>query len=102
MKKLLIVASVSVIFIAVEVVGGLMANSIAILSDAAHLASDLIGFGISIAALAISQSKATKKYTFGFHRVEVMGALISIFSIWGMTIWLFVEATRRFYTEPEV
>ena len=54
MKKLAIVLATSCIFICVEVVGGYMANSIAIMSDAAHIASDVIGFGISICSLKIA------------------------------------------------
>jgi len=93
MKKLLIVTLLSIVFISVEIVGGLAAHSIAIMSDAAHLASDVIGIGISVLALAIAQKRSTKNFSYGFHRVEVMGALISIFSIWGMSIYLIIEAT---------
>jgi len=54
MKKLCIVLLTSCLFICVEIVGGVFANSIAIMSDAAHIASDVIGFGISIVALKIA------------------------------------------------
>ena len=54
MKKLTVVLLTSLIFIAVEIAGGYAANSIAIMSDAAHIASDVIGFGISICALKVA------------------------------------------------
>ena len=54
MKKLLLVTFLSAVFMSVEIIGGLMANSIAIISDAAHLASDVIGLAISVCALAIA------------------------------------------------
>ena len=51
MRKLIIVLLTSLVFIVVEILGGYYADSIAIMSDAAHIASDVIGFGISICAL---------------------------------------------------
>ena len=54
MKKLCLVLATSCVFICVEIAGGYFANSIAILSDAAHIASDVIGFGISICSLKIA------------------------------------------------
>jgi solute carrier family 30 (zinc transporter), member 2 len=55
MRKLFIASFVSVFFIAAELIGGYLANSIAIFADSAHLASDMIGFGISMAALKLAQ-----------------------------------------------
>ena len=92
----------SCIFICIEVTGGYYANSIAIMSDAAHIASDVIGFGISICALRIATRNANSQYTFGYHRYEIIGAFCSIFTIWIMTLWLFVEATKRFFNPPEI
>jgi zinc transporter 2 len=55
---------------------------LAILSDAAHMFSDISGFFISIVSLWLSQKKATSKMSFGYHRAEVIGALGSILLIW--------------------
>jgi len=55
MTKLIIVSCISIIFIGVELFGGYIAGSIAIFTDAAHLASDVIGFGISMIALKIAE-----------------------------------------------
>ena len=102
MKKLIIVLLTSCVFIVVEILGGYYADSIAIMSDAAHIASDVIGFGISICALQVAHRNANSKYTFGYHRVEILGAFCSIFVIWLMTVWLFYEATLRFFNPPEI
>lgn len=102
MKKLIIVLLTSLVFIVVEILGGYYADSIAIMSDAAHIASDVIGFGISICALHIAHRNANSTYTFGYHRVEILGAFCSIFTIWIMTAWLIYEATQRFFKEPEI
>lgn len=94
-RKLIIVLMTSFVFIAIEIAGGVMAHSIAIMSDAAHIASDVIGFGISIICLKVAHRQANKSYTFGYHRVEIIGAFCSIFTIWILTVWLVYEASER-------
>ena len=78
-----------------KVVGGVIAGSLAILSDAAHLSSDLAGFFISVFAIWIGQKRATNKLSYGYSRAEVIGALGSIVLIWALTLILFYEATMR-------
>jgi zinc transporter 2 len=95
MKKLKIVSVVSVFFIAAQLTGGILANSIAIFTDTAHLASDMIGFAMSMVALKISLRPASHQLTFGWHRAEVIGTLVSVAFLLTLTIWLVVEATRR-------
>jgi len=65
------------------------------LSDAAHLLSDLSGFCISIFSIALAKKAATNKMSYGYHRAEVIGALVSILIIWGLTLVLVFEATVR-------
>jgi len=91
----LIAAGLCFAFIIVEIVGGVIANSLAIMSDAAHLFSDLAGFIISLAAIMLARRPATAKLSFGFHRVEIIGAIVSILIIWLLTGILFVEAIDR-------
>ena len=92
----------TIIFVGVEVMGGYLAHSIAVMSDAAHLTSDALGVGISIVALKIAEKSANQKYTYGYHRAEVLGALCSILFIWLVTIWLIYEATLRFFYPPKI
>ena len=80
-------------FCSIEITGGYLSNSIAIMSDAAHLASDVFGLGVSVVALDIAMWDSTREFSYGFHRVEVLGALFSIFTIWFMALWLVYEAT---------
>jgi len=96
LSKLIWVVLITIVFVGVEVCGGFFSNSIAILSDAAHLTSDALGISISIIALKIAERNANDSHTFGYHRAEVLGALVSILFIWVITIWLMVEATYRF------
>ena len=97
MTKLVIVCCISVCFIAVEVIGGYISHSIAIYTDAAHLASDVIGFAISMCALKMAQRNASDHLTYGWHRYEILGTLLSVWIIWGVTAWLVFEATMRLY-----
>ncbi len=102
LKKLWIVSGICLIFMTIEIIGGYFANSIAIMSDAAHLLSDLLGFIISIVSIYISRSRATHQMSFGYHRAEVIGALVSVTLIWGLTIWLLYEATLRIVNPDKV
>ena len=67
---------ICLLFMAVEIVGGILANSLAILTDAAHLMSDIAGFMISIFAIWLGRKKATVEFSYGWHRAEIIGALI--------------------------
>ena len=83
-------------FMVVELVGGYISNSLAIMTDAAHLLSDLASFLISIVSLYVSRKAATSSYSFGFHRAEILGAIVSVLLIWALTGVLLVEAFDRF------
>lgn len=85
-------AGVSLFFIVAQLIGGYMAGSIAILTDSAHLASDLIGFALSIISLKIAEKRPDEKNTFGYHRAEIIGSVVSLSSIWIMTIFLVMAA----------
>ena len=101
-RKLTWVCVICTIFMTIEIIGGYLANSIAIMSDAAHLLSDLLGFLISIISIYISRKVAKNKMSYGYHRAEIIGALVSIVLIWALTLWLLYEATLRIITPPVV
>ncbi|KAM7527733.1 hypothetical protein LguiB_031143 [Lonicera macranthoides] len=79
----------------VEIVGGLKANSLAVLTDAAHLLSDIAGFSISLFAIWASSWEANSRQSFGFNRLEVLGALLSVQLIWLISGFLIYEALVR-------
>ena len=101
-RKLTWVCVICTIFMTIEIIGGYLANSIAIMSDAAHLLSDLLGFFISIISIYISRKVAHNNMSYGYHRAEIIGALVSIILIWGLTLWLLYEATLRMIKIPQV
>lgn len=103
MRKLLMAVVLCVIFMSVEVVGGIKANSLAILTDAAHLLSDVAAFAISLFSLWASGWEATPRQSYGFFRIEILGALVSIQMIWLLAGILVYEAiVRLIYETGEV
>ncbi|KAK1419196.1 hypothetical protein QVD17_28358 [Tagetes erecta] len=95
--KLLASVVVCFLFMAVEVVGGIKANSLAILTDAAHLLSDVAAFAISLFAVWASGWDATPRQSYGFFRIEILGTLVSIQMIWLLTGILVYEAIVRLF-----
>ena len=95
MFKLKIISSVCCTFMIIEFICGYLAGSLAIMSDATHLLSDLAGFLISLFSLIVAMKPADRNFTFGYHRFEVLGALASILIIWGLTVWLLIAAVGR-------
>lgn len=99
MLKLLIVVVLCIIFMGVEVVGGIKANSLAVLTDAAHLLSDVAAFAISLFSIWASGWEATPRQSYGFFRIEILGALVSIQLIWLLAGILVYEAIVRLIHE---
>jgi zinc transporter 2 len=99
-RKLLYGTLLCFLFMVAEIVGGLLADSLAVMTDAAHMLSDVAGFVVSVMALFLSDRQANDKYSFGYHRAEVIGALVSIAVVWVMTAILFYEAVWRM-VKPE-
>ncbi|GFS30678.1 metal tolerance protein A2 [Actinidia rufa] len=85
----------STIFMAAEVFGGMKDNSLAFLTDAAHLLTDISGFSISLFTIWASSWAATSHQSFGFKRLEVLGALASVPLIWLVCGILIYEAVDR-------
>lgn len=85
-RRVLIIACIlCTIFLILEVIGGILSNSLAIATDAAHLLTDLASFLISISALHLAGRPSSERLNYGWHRAEVIGAMISIFFIWVVT-----------------
>ncbi|KAL2458333.1 Inorganic diphosphatase [Forsythia ovata] len=95
MRKLLVAVVLCIVFMSVEVAGGIKANSLAILTDAAHLLSDVAAFAISLFSLWAAGWEATPRQSYGFFRIEILGALVSIQLIWLLTGILVYEAIAR-------
>ncbi|XP_022187852.2 zinc transporter 2 [Nilaparvata lugens] len=93
--KLMSVAATCLLFMTIEIIGGHLAGSIAIMGDAAHLFSDFISFVISLFAIWIGQQNPTKHLTFGFQRVEVIAVLFSVAVIWILSAYFMYVSVIR-------
>ncbi|CAD7701355.1 unnamed protein product [Ostreobium quekettii] len=101
-RKLVLVLSISFTFMVVEFVGGGLARSVAIMTDAAHLLSDVCAFTMSAYASHLASKRSRAAYSFGYHRAEVIGALLSVLVTWAVTGMLVAEAVRRFISPTNV
>jgi cobalt-zinc-cadmium efflux system protein len=101
-RRLWFVFWTQVAFLVVEVVGGIMANSLALLADAGHMLSDVGALGLSLLALAWTARPPTERKTYGYFRLEILVALLNGLVLWAITGVIFYEAAWRFFQPPAV
>jgi cobalt-zinc-cadmium efflux system protein len=89
-------------YMVAEVVGGLMSNSLALLADAGHMLSDVAALGLSLFAIWIARRPPNPKKTYGYHRAEILAALVNGATLVAISIYIFVEAYQRLRKPPEV
>ncbi|XP_066491600.1 probable proton-coupled zinc antiporter SLC30A4 [Tiliqua scincoides] len=94
-RRLVLAAVLYFLFMSGELVGGYIANSLAIMTDALHMLTDLSGIILTLLALWLSAKSPTKRFTFGFHRLEVLSAMFSVLLIYILMIFLLHEAVQR-------
>lgn len=91
----------SLIFVA-ELIGGWWTGSLALLSDAAHVFLDVFALGLSYAALRISARPPDDRHTFGYHRLEVLAALLNGITLVLIALGIFQESWERWQSPPEI
>ncbi|WP_266157127.1 cation diffusion facilitator family transporter [Dyella silvatica] len=102
-KKYLIIALLLLLsFMAVEVVIGIMAKSLALLSDAGHMLTDVGAIGLALVAMRLAKRPATGSYTFGLKRVEILSAQANGVTLLLLSAWFIIEAIRRLIDPPVV
>jgi solute carrier family 30 (zinc transporter), member 2 len=84
-------------FMVVELFGGYISHSLAILTDALHLMTDVGAYALSIFALTAAGRAANERYNYGWHRAEVLGTLFSVFTIWALAGAISFEAISRIW-----
>lgn len=92
-------------FFVVEAVAGFVTGSLALLSDAGHMLTDVVGLGMALAAIRLASRFATRDaghHTFGVYRLEILAAFVNSLLLFGVAIWVLVEAGRRLAGEPEI
>jgi cobalt-zinc-cadmium efflux system protein len=102
-RRALVIALVAnAAFLVVEVVGGVAFNSLALLADAAHMASDVVGLVVALAAQVLVSRPATDRHSFGLRRAEVLGAQLNGLLLIAVSAWIIVEAIGRFGNPADV
>lgn len=101
-KKLKWATYIALLFMLVELTGGIIAHSLALISDALHMFTDVGAFVLSLIVLRIAKRPSTKKMTFGYQRAEILGALASGLTLWALCGVLIYEAIIRIITPHEV
>lgn len=91
---------VCIVFLVIELVGGVVANSLALLGDAAHMATDAAAYAIALWAARVAMRPPDERSTFGYGRAEILAALINGSTLIAACGWIVYEATRRL-TDPE-
>lgn len=94
----LIIAS----FMVVEVIGGILTNSLALLSDAGHMLSDALSLAIALVAFKLAEKATSQAKTFGYKRFEILAALLNGATLILIALYIFYEAIIRFQSPPEV
>ncbi|MEX2080195.1 MAG: cation diffusion facilitator family transporter, partial [Dehalococcoidia bacterium] len=85
-----------------ELVGGLASNSLALIADAGHVFTDVVGVGLALGAIWIASRPPTDERTFGYYRAEILGAVINALLLFGVAAYVLYEAWKRLTDPPEV
>ena len=101
-RRLLIALSITGLMTIVELAGGLISNSLALIGDAGHMFTDTLALGLSLFALNLAKRPASQTKTYGFYRAEILAALINGTLLVLVSAYIFYEAYHRFVEPPEV
>jgi cobalt-zinc-cadmium efflux system protein len=96
------VLALTVAFTGVEIVGGLLTESLALLADAGHMLGDSAALALALGAAWLASRPATPSRSFGFRRAEILAALANGLALVAIAIWIFVEAIRRIDDPPRI
>ena len=102
-ERRLVLSFILTFFILImEVIGGMLSNSLALLSDAGHMLTDVFAIGLTLIAVRIGQRPADYRATYGYQRIGLLAALINGSSLVVIAIFILIEAYRRFKSPPEI
>lgn len=102
LRPLAIALGITSLFLVVEVVGGWLTNSLALLADAGHMATDAAALALALLAVWLARRPATPERSFGYYRAEVLAALVNAAALVVVSFLILWEAYRRLGSPPEV
>ena len=101
-RSLLAVMLITLTVAVAEAVGAWISGALVLLADAAHLAADAGGVGLSLLAVQFAMRPATLQRTFGYARAEILAAMVNALVLFAMSVFIIVEAIRRLVSPPSV
>lgn len=101
-NRLILSLALNLLITLLQVVGGIIANSLGLLSDAAHNLSDVVALGLSLWAVRLGRRSATPRRTFAYRRAEILVALFNSAVLVAISVFIIYEAARRLFEPPEV
>jgi cobalt-zinc-cadmium efflux system protein len=101
-RKLFIALIITAVVMIAEIIGGLLANSLALLSDAGHMLTDILAIGLNLAAMKFAQKPPTPSKTFGFYRLEILAAFFNGMLLFFISFYIFYEAYHRLVHPREI
>ncbi|MBN9240146.1 MAG: cation transporter [Micrococcales bacterium 70-64] len=101
-RPLVIAFALTATYMVVEFVVGFSINSLALISDAAHMGTDVLGLGMALAAITLANRPKTSQRTYGLYRLEVLAALANGILLFGVAGYVIYEAIQRFNEPPEI
>ena len=101
-RALALALTITAVYLVVEVVGGLLTNSLALLSDAAHMFTDVAALTLGLFAVWVTGRPASGSKTYGYYRAEILAALVNGLVLWLVVVFILWEAWQRLLTPPAV
>lgn len=101
-RSLLIVLLMTGTFMVIEVIGGLLTQSLALLADAGHMLTDVAALGLSAFAMWMAARPSTPEKSYGYHRAEILAAVTNAVVLLLLAIWILYEAYQRVFEPPHV
>ncbi|MDH4164075.1 MAG: cation diffusion facilitator family transporter [Nitrospirota bacterium] len=101
-RGLLIALGITLLMMVAEIIGGVLSNSLALLSDAGHMFTDTLALALSFFAMKFAELPATDRKTFGFYRLEIIAALVNGTVLMLISLYIIYEAYMRIASPPEV
>ncbi len=102
MRRVILALILTGSFMVVEVIGGILSGSLALLADAGHMLTDTMALGLAAVAFHVSKRPADRKLTFGYHRFQILAAFVNGLSLLLIVGWILFEAVQRFLSPTEV
>jgi cobalt-zinc-cadmium efflux system protein len=102
MRRVQIALALTATFMVVEVIGGILSGSLALLADAGHMLTDSMALALAAVAFRVSEMPADSRRSYGYQRFQILAAFVNGMSLLAIVGWILIEAIQRLLNPPEV